>query len=121
MNPHPCEGGASLGVLGVGAGDECHSPCARQLFGPETDSQETLVLGEEGDQPCVPTGPKTAHDTNTKDDNQVGGTPKIEETTKVPTHDTQADTPQTAHDTNTKADNQVGDPPKIKETTKVPT
>ena len=121
VNPHPCEGGASLGVLGVGAGDECHSPCARQLFGPETDSQETLVLGEEGDQPCVPTGPKTPHDTNTKDDNQVGDKPKTEEKTKVPTRDTQGDTPpQTAHDTNTKDDNQVGDTPKIEETTKVP-
>ena len=92
VNPYPHEMGAALGVLGVGAGGECHSPCARQLFAPETDSQETLVMGEEGDQPCVPTGPETAHGTNTKennqvDDNQVADAGKGEETTKVPTQE----------------------------------
>ena len=145
VNPYPHEMGAALGVLGVGAGGECHSPCARQLFAPETDSQETLVMGEEGDQPCVPTGPETAHGTNTKennqvDDNQVGDTGKGEETTKVPTQEPEGvqriaqepkDTPpqtrpaknpiNNTKENNQVDDNQVADAGKGEETTKVPT
>ena len=137
VNPYDSEGGDALGKSGVGAGEVCHLPCARQLFGPVTDSQETLVLGEEVDQPCVLPGPKNTHDTDTKDDKQVVETPKTEQTPKSPTHDsdtkedkqvvetpgpkTEKTTKAQTHDTKTKNDKQVVETPKIEEATQVGT